>query len=315
MAILPLSNSKFLSIGILLLVSSCSTNTIKEDNDYDLSFSNLNFTQNDSTGLKSWNLSSPKARFDTNSSLVSASTPKIVLYKGSLVEYNITSQELSSFNNFENISLIGDVTIRQILGPKLTITGDSLKWNPKESELQIDQNPKVSTDKLVIDGQLLYFNPKSKEVSFKGSTSYKFQPNVNSDNGMFFRSEDIKWNISTGDLASNSNVTGFNTSNNKSGTYRFEAKSLEGNSIQNYIKLKDCNFEQKKLVRTKADICILGASEYQQKSYTSTSTQVNFLDITTPLVPSQYINFVSDINQVETLLEIEGLDQSLDKFR
>ena len=106
-----------------------------------LIFSSLNLESTKPNGNRDWSLKSPEARYDHSRRMVRVLSPTGIIYNNNEPSFSISSNIATIINDGELIILEGKVIVRQLSDRKALITGDRLRWEPRNSIITIDRRP------------------------------------------------------------------------------------------------------------------------------------------------------------------------------
>ncbi|MFL0748559.1 MAG: LPS export ABC transporter periplasmic protein LptC [Prochlorococcus sp.] len=233
----------FLS-GLLLIMIASGCQEKPEDKRVDTPppfvFKSLELRQKRANGEQDWDLKSPLASYELGRRVVRAEYPKGILYNKNQPSFEISARNATVINDGEIVILEGDVRIQQLAGEKVLITGDRLRWTPKDSRMLIDQDPQALNDTSRIKAQTAEFHQSSQELFFKGPTQlhrWKEERNSNKEPNTEIKGMNGIWNLENGNFKASGPISGRRRVDKSQQAQKLTAARLQGNSKKAYLDL------------------------------------------------------------------------------
>lgn len=234
---------RFLS-GLLLIMIASGCQEKPEDKRVDTPppfvFKSLELRQKRANGEQDWDLKSPLASYELGRRVVRAEYPKGILYNKNQPSFEISARNATVINDGEIVILEGDVRIQQLAGEKVLITGDRLRWTPKDSRMLIDQDPQALNDTSGIKAQTAEFHQSSQELFFKGPTQlhrWKEERNSNKEPNTVIKGMNGIWNLENGSFKASGPISGRRRVDKGQQAQKLTAAGLDGNSKKAYLDL------------------------------------------------------------------------------
>ncbi|MGB7566016.1 MAG: LPS export ABC transporter periplasmic protein LptC, partial [Prochlorococcaceae cyanobacterium] len=132
---------KLLTLALLLPLAGCWSAPVVNEKTLPFVFRSLNLRQQDSKGRPAWELRSPEARYDMSARMAYARLPRGVIYSNGQARYRVLAAKGTVLNDGEQITLEQGVRIEVISDRPVLITGDRLRWIPRQKLMEIDRRP------------------------------------------------------------------------------------------------------------------------------------------------------------------------------
>jgi len=229
-------------LSVLVLGCASSTeNRSKTAAPLPFVFHKLELEQKKSSGDIDWKLSSPEARYELTRRLVRAKRPVGVLYSKNKPSFEIKADFAVVINDGEQIMLEGDVQLQQIIGQKILIKGERLRWEPELSRLIMEQQPRAFDERSRITATLAILQQDTNNLRLSGPVQLdrwqdKLALTVKPDTAV--RTGQATWNLENGSLKANGPVLGQRRDQEGVVLEQLEGRELIGNTQKGLITVK-----------------------------------------------------------------------------
>lgn len=205
-------------------------------------FRSLELRQKQPTGERDWDLTSPEARYEFTRRLVRAKTPVGVLYRNNKPAYRISALRATVINDGVVVLLEGDVKIQQLLGQKVLMKGDRLRWTPADALLVMEQRPEAIDRRTRIKSTRAQFNQRSQDLTMFGTVQlerWRTQEGLKQGKHAesVVRAHQTLWNLGSGVLKAKGPVLGQHRGPAHKILHQLHASRLEGNTLQGFLDL------------------------------------------------------------------------------
>jgi LPS export ABC transporter protein LptC len=106
-------------------------------------FRSLDLRQQDPQGGRSWELTSPEARYDLSRRVAQALQPRGVIYAAGKPLYRLSAETGTVINDGEAILLEGGIRLEQIGAQPVLIRASRARWIPSQKLMLIDRHPEA----------------------------------------------------------------------------------------------------------------------------------------------------------------------------
>ena len=210
-----------------LSLSGCSRSVVKPAAPQPFVFRTLDLRQQDDKGRPSWELSSPEARYDLQGRQARVKSPRGVIYVAGKPRYRIAAPRGTILKDGELIELAGGVRI-EVLGPRpAVITGDEVRWTPKQQRIAIDSKPMLVDRGSRLTASTALFLIDLSKLELRGATRLL-------NRQLDLRVARADWFASTGQLMAAGPVLGTRRTG-KGPPQTLTASALEGNTREEVL--------------------------------------------------------------------------------
>ena len=134
------------ALVLALVLGACASRTREAAAPEPFVFRSLDLRQQTPTGQPAWALTSPEARYDINRQLAQARRPRGVIYRRGKPYINLSADGATVLGDGQAILLEGAVRIELMGANPVRISGDQVRWIPRQNLIVIDRRP-VATDR------------------------------------------------------------------------------------------------------------------------------------------------------------------------
>lgn len=228
-------------ILLLLPLAGCWSAPVRKEKPLPFVFRSLNLRQQDAKGRPAWDLRSPEARYDISARLAQVRLPQGVIYANGQARYRVQAAKGTVFNDGEQITLEQAVRIEVIGKRTVLITGDRVRWNPRQQLMEIDRRP-VAVDQqtrlsatnarflLDLDRIELRGQPRLERWEGQGKSAGQRQGPPQT----VLRLTKADWNPGSGNLQGSGPVQG-KRQGNQGSSQVLTASALVGNTRQQWL--------------------------------------------------------------------------------
>ena len=268
---------QIICISSTVLLTSClnSSNITKSPA---LEFRSVDITQQNEYGIKQWNLSSKIANV-SNQNTIEALKPTFYIYRDGDDFLRITSDKAKLKEDNSNIMLSGDVIVEILSSNSRIILGaKNLKWKQQSQEIKLTGSAYLNYKSINIKSDKLTIIPKKDEIIFHKNTNINIPTGDDKYKVFRFKTDYLRYNMVNGDIFSNTDLKGKNSSSKASIT-SIQAKSLEGNINNNLLVFYRCIIEDS-MIKTIAEECEITSwsKESQYKSDPLVGEDSNYIN-------------------------------------
>jgi LPS export ABC transporter protein LptC len=208
-------NLRFLlAIGTGIVLAGCASGPRATVRPQPFAFRALDLRQQDGQGQPAWDLTSPEARYDIHRKFAQALRPEGVIYRGGKPNIVISARRGTVIGDGQAVQLEGDVRIKLLGKDPVEISGDTVRWLPREDLMVIDQRPAALDRRSRITAQTATYFIKRDLVELRGAPVLEHWQEGRKADGrqnslpMKVKTEWVDWRPEQGDLTAPAVVKG-----------------------------------------------------------------------------------------------------------
>ena len=225
--------------GATLLLAGCAGQPISKEAPEPFVFRSLNLRQQDKRGAPAWELTSPEARYDINRRLAQVRQPRGVIYLRGKPRYSIAAQSGTVLGDGEAIQLEGAVAITLLGKNPVRISGDQVRWLPRQDLMLIDRRPTATDRRSRLSARTARFLIQDDRIELRGSPTLQ-QWDGRLDKGpaaVVISTTSVDWKPEAGGLVAQGPVRGERRIKQTASGQRLTASALNGNLREGYVDL------------------------------------------------------------------------------
>ncbi|MCP9916097.1 LPS export ABC transporter periplasmic protein LptC [Cyanobium sp. ATX 6F1] len=230
-----------LSLALLLPLAGCWSAPVVQEKPLPFVFRSLNLRQQDSKGRPAWELRSPEARYDMTARLAFAREPQGVIYANGQARYRVQAAKGTVFNDGEQITLEQGVRIEVISNRPVLITGDRVRWIPRQKLMEIDRRPVAFDQQSRLSATNARFRLDLDRIELRGQPRLERWEGTSKPQGQrqgppqtVLKLTKADWNPGSGNLQGSGPVRG-ERQGRKGSSQVLTASALVGNTRQQWL--------------------------------------------------------------------------------
>jgi LPS export ABC transporter protein LptC len=223
----------------MLLLGGCAGQPISKEAPEPFVFRSLNLRQQDKRGAPAWELTSPEARYDINRRLAQVRQPRGVIYLNGKPRYSIAAQSGTVLGDGEAIQLEGAVAITLLGQNPVRISGDQVRWLPRQDLMLIDRRPTATDRRSRLSARTARFLIQDDRIELRGSPTLQ-QWDGRLDKGpaaVVITTTSVDWKPGDGGLVAKGPVRGERRNKQPASGQLLMASALSGNLRAGYVDL------------------------------------------------------------------------------
>lgn len=178
-------------------------------------FRTLNLRQQNASGLPTWQVTSPEARYDLKRRLAYARQPRGTVFRDGKPHITISARQGTVIADGQSIQLEGTVVITLMGRNPIRISGDRASWQPRRDLMLIDRRPQASDRRTRISAGSARYLLGQDRLELRGGTLLEQwqQPHTPSSDqsrpaSIQVRTEAVDWSPERGQLLASGPVRG-----------------------------------------------------------------------------------------------------------
>ena len=226
------------SILTVLLLCSCSNSySPPKETAPPFKFKSLKLHQNNSAGLRLWDLYSPRASYRIDQRNAIITNPSGTLYRKGEATYQISAKKGVVTNDGELIELLDSVKLSTLDQRKINISAARALWRPAANTIELFGKPQASDPTKILTAGKARFNLLQELLELRDQP--RLQQWIKKQNPLQLaqldlRVKDANWQLLSGKLTAAGPIQTIQRPSSKQQRTLFAA-SLQGNTRENWL--------------------------------------------------------------------------------